>query len=274
MSTGGSLRFEVRRDELHGHGPPLALLHGFLGRTASWDAVLEKLPERGPVALAELPGHGPTPIVMDGAGFVAIADALVDALPFDEPTWLAGYSMGGRLALTMAVRRPDRVCGAVVVGANPGLSSAKERDARVRWDDEQADRLEHDGLARFVEAWEALPLFASQATLPAEVLAKQRAQRLDHTSAGLAWAMRALGLGRMPPVWDALHGTRLLAVAGGLDAKFAEHASAMARTSRNASVVIVPGVGHNVGLEAPSTLARWIDGAVTEGSARPISLHA
>lgn len=236
--------------------------------------MLATLPERGPVALAELPGHGPAPVVIGGARFVEIADALVEALPFDEPTWLAGYSMGGRLALTMAARRPDRVLGAVVVGANPGLSSAEERDARARWDDEQAERLEQDGLACFVEAWETLPLFASQATQPADVLAKQKAQRLDQTSPGLAWAMRALGLGRMPPVWDALPTTRLLAVAGGLDAKFSAYAMTIARTSKNASVVIVPGVGHNVGLEAPGTLARLIDGALAEGGARPSPLHA
>ncbi len=270
VSPARAPRFELRRGDLVGRGAPVALLHGFLGRPASWDAVVDALPRRGPLALGELPGHGPDPIVAEGATFDEVADALVDALPFVDPTWLVGYSMGGRLALAMALRRPDRVRGAVLVGASPGLPSPADRAARASWDDDQAARIEREGLARFVTSWEALPLFASQGALPEETLARQRAHRLDHVPAALAWSLRTLGLGRMPPLWSELASARteIVIVAGSLDAKFSAHARAVARTTEHARAVLAAQVGHNVGLEAPSALARIVDGAIAPTTTR------
>jgi 2-succinyl-6-hydroxy-2,4-cyclohexadiene-1-carboxylate synthase len=261
-------RYEVRRAELAGRGAPVAMLHGFLGRPSSFDAVVAALPERGPIALAELPGHGPDPLVMEGAPFEAVAEALLDALPFAERTWLVGYSMGARLALAMALARPDAVAGAVLVGANPGLASPSERKARSIWDDEQAAKLEREGLARYVDAWEALPLFATQTSLPDAVRARQRAARLEHTEAGLAWAVRALGLGRMPPLCDAIERstTRFAFVAGSLDAKFAAIAVGMARRAPRGRAVLAAGYGHNVGLEGPAALARAIEDAMARAA--------
>jgi 2-succinyl-6-hydroxy-2,4-cyclohexadiene-1-carboxylate synthase len=246
-----------------GAGVPVAMLHGFLGQPAAWMPVVERLTVPGPIALARLPGHGARPFVPEQAGFVEVVDLLADALPFDEPAWVAGYSMGGRLALAIALRRPERVRGALLVGASPGLRTETERAARARWDEEQAARVERLGVARFVDAWEALPLFASQAALPAEVLARQRRERCEHEPAAIAWAMRALGLGRMPPLWDALAGARvpIVALAGALDAKLAAVAGEMARTTARARRLVVPGAGHNVVLEAPSELARTLDAA-------------
>src|SRR5262249_886641 len=138
-----------------------------------------------------------------------------------------GYSMGARVVLALATRYPSRVAQAVLVGVHPGLLDVAERRARAERDDAQARAVEQGGLQRFVDAWERLPLFASQALLPEDVRARRRSERLGHTHAGIAWALRNLGLGRMPPLWSSESMVApILLVTGELDTKFTRLARA------------------------------------------------
>jgi 2-succinyl-6-hydroxy-2,4-cyclohexadiene-1-carboxylate synthase len=240
----------------HAPGPWLVALHGFLGQPESWAEAASAWP--GPVALTRLPGHGLAPWKPEGRHFLDLADAVVDALPSPHPVWLAGYSMGGRLALAIALRHSARVAGALLVGAQPGLADEADRRARVAWEDGLGALALRDGLPALVDAWEKLPLFATQASLAPERLAAQRAARLAHTAPGVAWSLDVLGLGRMPPLWGELARTRvrLRFVAGSEDAKFRDLAARAASVAPVAQVVVVEGVGHNVVLEAPAAIAR------------------
>jgi 2-succinyl-6-hydroxy-2,4-cyclohexadiene-1-carboxylate synthase len=194
-------------------------------------------------------------------GFDAAVDAVVDRLPNDVPLVLLGYSMGARIGLGIALRHPERVVGAVLVGVDPGIEDAVARQERAAWDDAQADALEAQGLDAFVRSWERLPIFEGQARLDAEVLRAQRSQRLENTASGLAWAMRTLGLGRMHPWWDALRVARvpLYVVTGARDTKFAATTRAMSAASDLVTHSLLPGAGHNPLLETPGALAAGID---------------
>src|SRR3954447_26110618 len=128
----------------------LVLLHGFTQTGRSWGPVREALGSRYRCFAPDLPGHG------DSAGrrpatFDAVA-AYVGALK-PERFALCGYSMGGRLALDVALRMPARVQWLVLVGASPGIPDAAERAARKAADEELADRIESDGLEAFVASW-------------------------------------------------------------------------------------------------------------------------
>ncbi len=253
---------EEPRIEVHsgtGGTAPLVFLHGFLGRPAMWGEVRRFLGSAGNTALLELPGHGPQPYLPQGSTFVTIVDAIAAALPFASP-WLVGYSMGARIALDLALRHPGRISGAVLIGVDPGLRDPAERAERASWDEAQAVRLESEGLAAFVDAWERLPLFATQTALEPERLLEQRASRLAHTAPGLAWAMRVLGLGRMPSHWERLPGAEvpLHLLCGAHDPKFSALASEVAATTPRASVEVVPSAGHNLALEAPASVAAAI----------------
>ncbi len=68
---------------------------------------------------------------------------LLDDLGVERPV-IAGYSMGGRLALYLALRHPDRCAGLFLESASPGLEDAGERAARRAADGEMATRLEDD----------------------------------------------------------------------------------------------------------------------------------
>jgi 2-succinyl-6-hydroxy-2,4-cyclohexadiene-1-carboxylate synthase len=236
---------------------PIVCVHGFLGLPSSWRSFLDALEHRGPVDAITLAGHGPSPWGTELNRFDDVVDALADALPFREPAWLLGYSMGARVALSLAVRHPSRVRGAVLVGANPGLRDASARDDRVAWDDAMADRAMREGIERFASHWELLPLFASQRERHDDAATARRSERRAHEPRGVAWAMRVLGLGRMPSIWDALGDCEvpLRFVAGADDPRFTELAVEAARVARRGTHRRIDGAAHDVTLDAPRALA-------------------
>ena len=238
---------------------PLVLLHGFLGRPASWDGVLARLRELPAEPHRwSLPGHGPDPAPV-GERFVDAVERIHAALP-EGRCWLAGYSMGARIALALAVLHPERIRGAVLVGPDVGLRDEGARATRRGWEQAQAETIEVHGVDRFVAAWEDLPIFDSQKALPAERLAAQARQRRDHTAAGIAAAMRILGTGSMPSFWEGLAAcpVELRFLAGGLDAKFTAVGREAARIAPRATFRSVDGAGHNLLLERPEAVAEEI----------------
>ena len=235
-----------------GGGPPLVLLHGFLGTPGAWGAVLAALPRHGPVWCPWLPGHGPAPPVP--ATWDETVQAIAEALPAGAV--LAGYSLGARLALAATLHRPGRAHATLLVGGHVGPASAAERAERAVLDAERAAALRTGGLDAFVAAWEALPLFASQRALPPALQAQQRAARLGHDPQALAWAFEVAGLACMPDLRPAVAAARrpLAFLTGALDERFAALGAALARPPW-VSHRSVPGAGHNLLLEAPAAVA-------------------
>ncbi len=221
----------------------VVLLHGMLGAPSTLDAVRARLSAGLDVRAPWVPGHGPStaplPLDFDGA---------VEALSREVPDGaiVAGYSLGGRLALAMT--RLVRVAGLVLIGAHV----APGDEARRAWDDEQA-ALARRGMRGLVERWERLPVFATQSDAAREA---QRATRLAHDPSRIAWALSALGQGRMPdlrPALDALSAPARVLV-GGLDQRLV----AVTRAT-SGHVHIVPDRGHNLILEAPDVVAAAIE---------------
>lgn len=239
--------------------PPLFFLHGYAGHARSWSSVEGLLPGRRANA-ASLYGHDPDFAVTASITFEDQVARIVEALPA-ERVRLVGYSLGGRVALGVLALAPSRIASAVIISANPGLASAEERRTRVAADAAWATLLLERGLEAFVEAWEAQPLFASQARAPAAALATQRALRLRHRPESLARAMTSLGLGVMPDYTPSLARMDLPVdlVVGALDPKFVASAERMLTLLPRATLHTIPGAGHNVVLEQPAGLARVLD---------------
>lgn len=240
-----------------GHGAPILLLHGFTGSAQSWQSVMPALAERNCVLAPDLPGHGLThsPNTLSAYAISRVAAdlaGLLDELGI-QSAHVLGYSMGGRLALAFAVLFPQRVSALTLESASPGLATADERAARVAADEALAARIERDGVARFVDEWERLPLFASQAALPTSTRERLRAQRLSNSAIGLALSLRGMGTGAQPSYWDALPAlsmpVRLLA--GALDVKFVAIARQMQAAIPRSTLAIMPDAGHTIHLEQP-----------------------
>lgn len=169
---------------------------------------------------------------------------------------VAGYSLGGRIALGMLSAAPGRFRRATVISAHPGLVDTTERAERVRQDARWIACLESQGIEAFVARWEALPLFQTQTRLPPEVLASQRERRLRQRPAGLIGSLRSLGLGAMPSLWRPLaeYPGQLRWIVGAEDRKFVEIARRVLALRPDTELHIIPGAGHNPLLEAPKVL--------------------
>ncbi|MCU0309164.1 MAG: alpha/beta fold hydrolase [Thermoleophilia bacterium] len=251
----------------------MALLHGFTGHPASWEPVVDALAAPGLVVAPFLPGHDPEAPRTSQHGFEEVVDALAAALGALHPgPWrLAGYSLGARVALGLLVRAPELWADAVLIGVNPGIEDEASRRTRLAEDARRAGVLRERGVVAFVEEWERLPLLATQAELPAAATAAQRARRLAHDAEGLARSLEVLGLGAMPNCWPALPGIQVpvWVVVGERDQRFAPLAARAAGLLPAGELVVVPGVGHNVVLEAPGAVSALLEG----GGARYLQAH-
>lgn len=223
----------------------IAYLHGFLGDPTVWDGIAPP----GSIVPA-LPGHGApvAPTWDDNLAVVAAAIGPCDAI--------IGYSLGARVALGLVAG--GHAPRAVLISVNPGLPDA-ERAARRASDAAWARRLREQGLAAFLDAWEAQPLFATQARAPAARRAARRARRLALDPAQLARGLEVLGLAAMPDYRGAID-ARFALIAGDDDAKFVAIARALP-----APLELVLACGHDPTLEQPAALAR----AIARGLAAP-----
>ena len=215
----------------------LVLLHGFTQTGASWDGVVGELAGRYRALAPDL-GAGPWEVELDRLEALA------------PPAFaLAGYSMGGRLALALALRSPQRVSRLVLVSASPGLADRGERARRRDADAALAERIEAIGAEAFAREWAAQPLFAGQ---PAEVAAAAHEDRMRRSAAEHAAQLRGLGTGVMPPLWERIAELAMpvTLLVGERDAKFRAVAERMGFPT-----VVVPGAGHAVHLEAPAAVA-------------------
>lgn len=250
--------------ETVGVGRPLLLLHGFTGAAASWAGHLAVLAQGRQVVAPDLLGHGASAAPEDPTRYriehcVADLLALLDALNAPQVD-LLGYSMGGRIALSLACAAPARIGRLVLESASPGLADPVQRAARAASDDALADSIEREGLAAFVARWEALPLFASQQALPEATRAALRTQRLRSNPRGLAGSLRGMGTGQMRPLWQELPRLRLpvLLLAGALDRTYCDLAHRMAAQLPNARLAIIPDAGHTIHLEQPDVFQQTV----------------
>jgi 2-succinyl-6-hydroxy-2,4-cyclohexadiene-1-carboxylate synthase len=257
--------FEIDKTRYHyveaGAGEPLLLLHGFTGCTDNWREVMAQLQSRHRVIAIDLPGHGKTeaPNAVTHFTMPVIAQQISTFIEgvIGAPAHVLGYSMGGRLALFLALHHPHRVKTLRLESASPGLATEEARRARIASDEALALRIERDGITTFVDAWERLPLFASQTLAPAQARDRLRALRLQNDAAGLALSLRGMGTGAQPSLWERLHEWTkpALFITGALDAKFVEINKQMALRMPRATHHIVAAAGHAVHFEQPQWYA-------------------
>jgi 2-succinyl-6-hydroxy-2,4-cyclohexadiene-1-carboxylate synthase len=252
------LNVEVRRA-----GPALLLLHGFTGSGLTWALHTRAWRDFTPIVV-DLLGHGRSDCPADPDRYrmercVADLLALLDQLGVQQ-TAVLGYSMGGRVALHLALHAPERLWALVLESASPGIADASERETRCKSDAALAESIERDGIAAFVDRWQALPLFATQAQLPVTVRETLRRQRLENNPQGLANSLRGLGAGMQEPVLPRLGRVQVpvLLLAGALDDKYCELAHRMATVLPHPHLAIVPESGHAIHLEQPAVFAATV----------------
>jgi len=247
---------------LDGSAPPLLLIHGFTGSGADWAQIEPGLASEARTITVDLLGHGRSDSPADPAGpdparysIERQAADLAEILARlgAVPAVVAGYSMGARVALRMAVDSPAAVSALILESPSAGIAGTADREARRASDEDLARLVERDGIAAFVDRWEGLPLFASERAMPAEWRARLHAERMSCRPEGLAASLRGAGQGSMEPLHDRLSAVSVatLVIAGGLDAAGATRARAVAAAIPGAEIHVIEGVGHAPHREAP-----------------------
>jgi 2-succinyl-6-hydroxy-2,4-cyclohexadiene-1-carboxylate synthase len=267
--------------EVSGHrlSPTILFLHDFMGSSADWRGAIAALGDRYFCIAVDLPGHGASlgmpqeTYTIEGATRAVMRT--LDGLEVVRPV-VAGYSMGGRLALYLALRYPDQCAGLFLESVSPGLESTEERATRRAADESKAGRLESGDFEAFLRDWYCQPLFASLAR--DETLLRRTVEARRRNDPGeLARSLRGMGTGSQPSLWGELEGLAIpaLAVAGGLDEKYARISSRMASINPSIESAVVPVAGHTVHAETPaeftSLLGRFVDGlSFALGETKPV----
>ena len=234
--------------------PPLLLLHGFMGSSADWDATATALASDYRCIAPELPGHGATPFdpAIHGtfAGYTGSVLACIERLELNGVAAL-GYSMGGRLLLSLAAAIPTLFSRLILESVSPGLEDAEAQRRRLLEDDALALRLQHEAPRDFFAWWYSLPLFGDIKSCEGYRAMLER--RLSGHAQDHARALRAASVGHQPALWDALGALEIpmRVVYGEDDTRYTLLSTRMAAASPRISVTSVPAAGHAVHVEQP-----------------------
>ena len=223
------------------------LVHGFSQSSSSWDPVVARPPSDVDTTALD---------VAEGLDFDTTA-ATIGARG-GHATYV-GYSMGGRLCLSLALDRPDLIERLVLVSASPGIADAGAREARRTQDEHLAQEIEREGVGPFIERWITQPLFAS---LPRELAGVDERKRSSPSR--LTHQLRVLGQGTQPSLWERLGQLSMpvTLVTGAYDKTYTDIANRMAaRIGAHANIVTIAGAGHAVHLEQPAEVAHVIASA-------------
>ncbi|WP_394218561.1 2-succinyl-6-hydroxy-2,4-cyclohexadiene-1-carboxylate synthase [Halobacillus trueperi] len=246
-----------------GEGQALILLHGFTGRTSTFDSITSRFEKSYRLIKVDLPGHGKTGSIgmITMERFCRDLKSMLDQLGLEKVS-LLGYSLGGRTALSFAMLYPEYVDRLILESASPGLPTTEEQLARQAKDKGLSEKLLEEGVESFVDFWESLPLFYSQQTLPDEMKKALREERLSQTAKGLSESLLGMGTGHQPSWWDQLPSLKcpVLLVTGEEDEKFQRINRDMAERFSQATHQVVQDAGHTVHLENPGIFAKIVDG--------------
>jgi pimeloyl-ACP methyl ester carboxylesterase len=255
------------------HGSPVVLCHGLFGQGRNWTQVGKSLAGSHRVTLLDLPDHGRsdwTPVDGGGWDYAAAADAVAAELDPADPVALVGHSMGGKVAMLVALRHPEVVSRLCVVDVSPvPYREAGEFPGFVA----AMQGLDLGSVSTRAEADAGLRDAVPDERVRAFLL--QNLRRGDGDATRWRWQMNLDVLGDS---LDALRGWPSDAVPDGTaydgpvlwiagaesDYVRPEHAEAMERLFPRVRKVTVKGAGHWVHSEQPEVfeqvLARFLDG--------------
>lgn len=253
-----------------GSGPWVVWVHGFLGSSLDFLPFARRLAPRYRSLLVDLPAHGDSAGVEPesvAASARLVAEAM-DANGIDRAV-LAGYSLGGRVALDLAARRAGRTAGLILESASPGIVGEEARARRVRMDERRAQWLVEENREEFLSNWYRQSVFRSLAARPSDLEILIATRRIADPKA-MGYALVRFSPGRQEPKWSVF--TRLdcpiLCVAGRLDGRYLATSRRITCVSRRATLAPIRDSGHVVHFEAPEAYFEAVNRFLKQHSPR------
>ncbi|NQV73427.1 2-succinyl-6-hydroxy-2,4-cyclohexadiene-1-carboxylate synthase [bacterium] len=232
-----------RLNEFKGNQIPVIFLHGFMGSAKDWDSLTTGLDF--PALAVDLPGHGSAKFDLESPSWFEETSHLlrgtVELLGLKMVT-LAGYSLGGRVAMDFASRFPELIHRLILESSHPGLPTKEERNRRIVQDMGWAKRIESNW-PEVLRDWYGQSVFQNSSTGLDELVKL----RVHNNPRLLAAALSGFSLGNQP-VYGSFH-VPCLYLAGLLDTKYVEIGRALEAKSSSVLLKLVEGAGHNVHLE-------------------------
>lgn len=243
----------------------IIFLHGFSGSTREWANVLPLISSSYDCIAVDLIGHGlseapDSPLYYSSSSIVSQLHNLMSHLPV-EKIILAGYSMGGRAALSFAVRYPGMINALILESTSPGINNGKEREARKKNDELLADFIKEKGIEEFVNYWMNIDLFKNQKKLSEDKLQVQLKEKLKNNKIGLVNSLIGFGTGVMPHLYEELNKLNfpILLLTGEFDTKFTKINSNIRSSFRDVNHVVIKEAGHNIHFEQPKIFASEVN---------------
>ncbi len=119
----------IHTEIIEGGPRRVVFLHGLMGRGKNFTTIAKGMIDTTTSLLVDLPNHGVS-CWTDGFDYVEMADLVADELRHDfckdEPAVVLGHSMGGKVAMLLALRHPELLAGLIIEDIAPTNSSASE----------------------------------------------------------------------------------------------------------------------------------------------------
>lgn len=260
-----SISITYSRNELVNKTPVL-FLHGFSGSSEDWFFAKNKLHQKFCPILIDLLGHGNSSSpenteLYSSSSQIEILHRSVNELSL-EKFIIVGYSMGGRLALSYAMKYSDKVIGLLLESTSFGIKNNNERAKRIIADNSLSDFIEKSTIDSFIEYWLGLPLFSTMNMLPyAQIEELKNQKKKICNKMGLSNSLRGFSTGKMPNYFKKLSDFHIPVslVTGKLDIKFSEIATKANELLPDSKLYIVNDCGHNVHFEKPEEFLKLLN---------------
>ena len=237
--------------------PTLVFLHGLLGTQADWQKLSENLPHFHCVAL-DLPWHGSAKNnpVQDFDETCAYVAKQIQCAVGNQPYFLIGYSLGGRIALYYALysqQEKYNLQGLIIEGGNLGLINETEKEVRWKNDVFWAQRFSHEKAESVLNDWYQQAVFAHLTEGQRKALIEKRQTNCgDNIAQMLLATSLAKQLDLRPYVKNSPY--PIYYFCGERDHKFKQMA-----LDNQLNLSVIPNAGHNAHQENPMVFAAQLN---------------
>ena len=239
---------------LRGDSIPFFFIHGFTGKSESWNDVLSDFDS--PYIAIDIAGHGKS-LFINYKETYTIDDwcseiyLLLQRMNIEKIN-LCGYSLGGRLGIAFAAKYPDKINSLILESSSLGIETLEDKEERYSDDLILVDEIK-DNYKKFIKHWENNSLFQNQKKNNKKGWELQKKIRLNQDNIQLAKSLEVFSQGNMRYYRDEYidFNFPISIINGSNDDKYVKIGKKMTYLNTNAKQYIIKDSGHNTHLEKP-----------------------